>query len=133
MTNVDTKLTKDLKDNVPNLIDLMNNQNLNEYIKRVVSYSFDANKYFNDSEPWKEKKANPGRMEAIIFTICEQIKNVSILLSPIIPNAADKVLNSMNVKKEERLITHIKDFSEFDHNKELGPLEILFKKIEDDN
>ena len=34
----------------------MNNQNLNEYIKNVVSFSFDANKYFNDSEPWAVKK-----------------------------------------------------------------------------
>ena len=34
----------------------MNNQELNEYIKTVVNFSFDANKYFNDSEPWAEKK-----------------------------------------------------------------------------
>ena len=34
----------------------MNKQNLNEYIKTVVGYSFDANKYFNDSEPWSVKK-----------------------------------------------------------------------------
>ena len=34
----------------------MNNQNLNEFIKKVVNYSFDANKYFNDSEPWSVKK-----------------------------------------------------------------------------
>ena len=27
----------------------MENQELNEYIKKVVSFSFDANKYFNDS------------------------------------------------------------------------------------
>ena len=34
----------------------MNNQELNEYIKTVVSFSFDANKYFNDSEPWAVRK-----------------------------------------------------------------------------
>ena len=34
----------------------MNNQDLNEYIKMVVGFSFDANKYFNDSEPWAVKK-----------------------------------------------------------------------------
>ena len=34
----------------------MNNQDLNEYIKTVVGFSFDANKYFNDSEPWAVKK-----------------------------------------------------------------------------
>ena len=34
----------------------MNNQNLNEYIKKVVQFSFDANKYFNDLQPWSLKK-----------------------------------------------------------------------------
>ena len=55
----------------------MNNQELNEYIKKVVSFSFDANKYFNDSEPWTVKKKDPERMNAILFTIVAQIKNMS--------------------------------------------------------
>ena len=59
--------------------------------------------------------------------------NISILLNPIIPNATDKVLDSMNVKNQERLINKIKKFNSFDHNKELAPLEILFKKVENDN
>ena len=88
---------------------------------------------FNDSDPWKEKKTNPNRMNTIINTICEQIKNISILLSPVIPNATDKVLNSMNVKNDDRLINQIKKFNTFDHNKELAPLEILFRKVENDN
>ena len=50
---------------------------MNEYIKMVVSFSFDANKYFNDSEPWAVKKNNPERMKTILFTILQQIKNIS--------------------------------------------------------
>ena len=34
----------------------MNQQDLNEFIKLVVGYSFDGNKYFNDLEPWAVKK-----------------------------------------------------------------------------
>ena len=47
----------------------MNKQELNEYIKTVVNFSFDANKYFNDLilEPWAVKN-DPG-MNAILFTI----------------------------------------------------------------
>ena len=65
--------------NLDDLKKLMNNQNLNEFIKIVVGYSFEANKYFNDSEPWSVKKSDPERMQTILFTICEQIKNISIL------------------------------------------------------
>ena len=42
----------------------------------VVSYSFDANKYFNDAEPWAVKKKDPERMKTILFTIVQQIKNI---------------------------------------------------------
>ncbi len=129
----DHKLLNQLKDNTPNLINLMNNQNLNEYIKQVVSYSFDANKYFNDSEPWSLKKSDPDRMKAILLTICEQIKNISILLHSIIPISTGKVLETMNVKKEDILIDKINSLECFDHEKELKELEILFNKIENDN
>ena len=111
----------------------MNNQNLNEFIKTAVNYSFDANKYFNDSEPWIVKKKDSNRMNTILFTICEQIKNISILLNPIIPITTDKVLDAMNVNKEKRLIANINDLKCFDHKLELKKIDILFNKVEDDN
>ncbi|MDB3858214.1 methionine--tRNA ligase [Pelagibacteraceae bacterium] len=133
LIELDNKLLNDLKKNIPNLIDLINKQNLNEFLKIVVGYSFDANKYFNDSEPWSVKKSDPDRMNAILYTICTQIKNISILLNPIIPLATEKVLETMNVRKENRTISKIDNLECFDHDKELKKLEILFTKIDNDN
>ncbi len=133
LDNIDKKLLNNLKDSLPKLISLMNNQELNEYIKKVVSFSFDANKYFNDSEPWAVKKNDPERMNAILFTIVEQIKNISILLNPIIPNATNKVLTMINLPVENIKIDTIKDDNILNNQKEIGNLEILFNKIEDDN
>ena len=65
----DINLLSNLKNNLSNLIDLIDNQNLNEYIKTVVSFSFEANKYFNDSEPWSLKKTDPERMKTILYVI----------------------------------------------------------------
>tara|TARA_B100000963_G_scaffold322896_1_gene307278 strand:- start:361 stop:1902 length:1542 start_codon:yes stop_codon:yes gene_type:complete len=129
----DKQLLNNLKDSLPSLVSLMNNQELNEYIKKVVSFSFDANKYFNDSEPWAVKKKNPERMKAILFTIVEQIKNISILLNPIIPNATNKVLAMINLSDQNISIDKIKNNNILNNKKELGNLEILFNKIEDDN
>ena len=129
----DQSLLNNLKNDIPKLVKNMNDQNLNEYIKMVVNYSFEANKYFNDAEPWSLKEKDPDRMNSIMYTICEQIKNISILLYPIIPMSAEKVLNSININKEEFSIEIITNFKSFDFKKELKDLEILFKKIEDDN
>jgi methionyl-tRNA synthetase len=133
LNNSDKKLLNTLIDNLPKLQTLMDNQELNEYIKTVVGFSFDANKYFNDSEPWSLKKKDPERMNSILFTIVEQIKNISILLNPIIPNATNKALAMINISIDNLSIDKIKDKNIFNHKKELGDLEILFNKIEDDN
>ena len=129
----DKRLLNNLKNNLPKLINLMNNQELNEYIKIVVSFSFDANKYFNDSEPWAVKKKDPDRMRTILFTTVQQIKNISILLNPIIPNATNKVLNIINFSSKDIKIDKINDDNCLNHDKELDNLEILFNKIENDN
>ena len=133
LKNSDKKLIDNLRNNLPKLINLMNNQDLNEYIKMVVSFSFDANKYFNDSEPWAVKKNDPDRMKTILFTITQQIKNISILLNPIIPNATKKVLTLMNPANENLSIDKINDDNFINYENELDKLEILFDKIENDN
>ncbi len=129
----DKILLNNLKDSLPKLIELMNNQDLNEYIKKVVGFSFDANKYFNDSEPWALKKSDPERMKTILFTIVEQIKNISILLNPIIPNSTNKVFNTINVAQNQVYLDKIQDLNFLNHDKKLNKMDILFTKIEDDN
>ena len=133
LSKSDIKLVQNVKNNLPKLIDYINNQNLNEYIKMVVNFSFEANKYFNDSEPWVLKTKDTGRMNAILHTILEQIKNISILLHPIIPVSTKKVLDTINLSDKDISIENIKKNDIFDYNLELKNLDILFKKIENDN
>ena len=72
-------------------------------------------------------------MRTILFTIMHQIKNISILLNPIIPNASNKILNAMNISKEDITLDKINDMNALNHVKEIDNLEILFSKIENDN
>ena len=129
----DYQLINHLTKNVKTLLTLMNNQALNEYIKTVVNFSFSTNKYFNDLEPWAVKKKDPERMKTILFTVSEQIKNLSILLNPIIPNATNKVLDTMNIDINMRKLDTIDNLTSFDHSKNLKDLEILFNKIDNVN
>ena len=129
----DIKFLDNLRNKVTNLVELMDNQKLNEFVKEVVNFSFEANKYFNDSEPWSLKDKDKNRMNAILFTICEQIKNISILLHSIIPISTGKVLEAMNIDKDKIKIEDISRSNCFNHSAELRNLDILFKKIENDN
>ena len=130
--DLDNNLLNNLKKDLPELINLIDNQELNLYLKKVVGYSFDANKYFNDLKPWSIKKDNIKRMNTIVFTITEQIKNVSILLSPIIPIASNKVLDQLNIPKNNRNLIDINNF-DLIKSKDLKKGSILFRKVEDVN
>ena len=133
LKDTDIKLTENIKNNIPKLISFIDKQNLIEYIKMVVNFSFEANKYFNDSEPWSLKTKDPERMNAILHTILEQIKNISILLNPIIPISTKKVLYAINLSDKDISIENIKKNEIFNYNLDLKNLDILFKKIENDN
>ena len=130
LSKQDKALTDKLKKDKEHLIKLINQQDLNNYLKKVIEYSFDSNKYFNDSEPWSLKKTDPKKMNSVVYTIIEQIKNISILLLPIIPNSANKILDTLNVPKNLRQLSEIKEDSKLEHIKELGNINILFKKVE---
>ena len=78
-------------------------------------------------------KKDPERMKTILFTIIQQIKNISILLNPIIPQATNKIFNMINISSENISIEKIKDDNILNFEKEIKDLEILFKKIENDN
>ena len=96
----------------------------------MIEYSFDSNKYFNDLEPWSLKKTNINRMNSVLYSIVEQIKNISILLLPIIPNSANKILDILNIETASRSISQIEKENTLNHEKELGNIEILFRKVE---
>ena len=130
LSKEDKKLTDKLKDDIKTLSELINSQDLNVYIKKVIEYSFDSNKYFNDTEPWSLKKLDPKKMDAVLYSMVEQIKNISILLLPIMPDSSNKVLDIINVEKDLRTISSISKKNSLNHDKELRNIEILFKKVE---
>ena len=133
LLDVDIKLTVNLKNSVVNLIELINNQELNLYIKKVIEFSFEANKYFNDLQPWALKKTDPDRMAAILYTAVEQIKNINILLNPIMPSSTTRIFNILNIFDKYKKIENINKENTLNHDIELKKISILFKKIENDN
>ena len=114
-------LTKDLRN-------LMNNQNLNNYIKSVVNISFLTNKYINDEEPWKLKKNNIEKMNNILHLALEQIAKISILLNPIIPQATTKVLEALKIDVKFRNLLFLEGKKILPKDVRLSELNILFKK-----
>ncbi len=57
----------------------------------VMNLARAANKYFNDSEPWKTAKADPVRC-ATTINICLQVSRaLAILMQPVLPDACERL------------------------------------------
>jgi len=130
--DTDKKLLDDITKKLPKLKQMMDNQELNSYIKEVINFSFNSNKYFNDLEPWKLKKINPVRMNTVLYCILNQIKSISILLYPIMPNSIEKTFETMALKKEDIALSKVEDLKLLKPGSSIKKGDILFKKIERD-
>ena len=112
---------EDLKINI-------DNQNINFYLNFIIEQLFKANKYFNDQEPWK-KKDDLKRLNTIVYVSLEIIRKISILLYPIIPQTALKVLNIFNIKEKDIEFATILNNKYLLSEDKINKIEILFKKI----
>ncbi len=129
----DEKLNDEIINSLSDLRNLIDNQELNQYLKKVINISFNANKYFNDQKPWSLKEKNPKRMNTILYTILNQIRSISILLNPIIPIATEKVLSTLSIEKANINLESLKNTKLLKPGIKLKKTDILFKKIENDN
>ena len=128
--NRDNELVNEIIKKIPKLREMMDNQELNSYVKDVISFSFNSNKYFNDLEPWKLKKTNLGRMNTVLYCILNQIKSISMLLYPIMPNSIEKTIGLMSLKKEDISLTGVENSMLLKPGNAIKKGDILFKKIE---
>jgi len=128
-TITDLKILDKFPKNIDNLRDAIDNQNLNFYMDFIINSLFDANKYFNDEEPWK-KKDDQKRLNTIVYTALEIIRKICILLYPIIPQSTINALNIFNLKEKDIIFSSINKHDYLKAGSKINKIEILFKKIE---
>jgi methionyl-tRNA synthetase len=62
----------------------------------------DANRYFAGEEPWAYRKTNPKRMETILYVAAEVLRQIAILVQPVMPASAAKLLDQLGVPEDAR-------------------------------
>ena len=117
------------KDNVDNIRSKIDNQDINYYINFIVNSLFDANKYFNDQEPWK-KKNDTTRLNTIVYVTLEIVRKISFLLYPIIPNSSLKALKIFNLNEKDLDFNSIANNNFLTKGNQINKIDIIFNKIE---
>ncbi len=144
MKNCEGKIPKDLKFQKEDLFVLekykknlnlirnkIDDQDINFYIDYIINSLFEANKYFNDQEPWK-KKDDQIRLNTIVYTTLEIVRKISFFLYPIIPESSLKALKIFGISEKDINIESISNNEFLKKGTYLNKIDILFKKIERD-
>ena len=128
----DLKVLDKFQENLDTIRSKINEQNINFYIDFIVNSLFEANKYFNDQEPWK-KKDNLIRLNTIVYTTLEIVRKISFLLYPIIPETSLKALKIFNLSEKDIKLETISNNEFIIKGNMINKIDILIKKIEKEN
>jgi methionyl-tRNA synthetase len=128
----DLEILNKYMNNLEKIREKIDNQDINFYIDYIINSLFEANKYFNDQEPWK-KKDDQLRLNTIVYTTLEIVRKISFLLFPIIPNSSLKALKIFNLIEKDINFSSIKNNDFLVKGSNINKIDILFKKIDKNN
>lgn len=92
------QLARDLPGEMNDLIDV---QDLSGGLNAIWKLISEANKFVEESKPWKLLKENRTKeLNASLTALCEAIRSVAICLSPYMPHVCKRIFEFMNIKGE---------------------------------
>ena len=77
-------------------------QAFHEGLRQIWDVIGAANRYIDQMAPWTLRKTDPDRMADVLGVLLETIRQVAILVLPIMPESAEKLLEQLAVSKDER-------------------------------
>jgi methionyl-tRNA synthetase len=92
--NKDNPLIKELEQKFKSIGKKYEDRDFKQAIMEILEVSAAGNKYFQEAEPWKNKEKAP---EAIAFCT-NMVKNIAILINPIMPTLSEKLMHQLNLK-----------------------------------
>jgi methionyl-tRNA synthetase len=88
----------------------------------------DANRYFAGEEPWAHKKTNPERMETVLYVTAEVTRQIGILVQPVMPDSAGRLLDQLGVPSDARDFAALGAKGRLKPGSELPPPEPVFPR-----
>jgi methionyl-tRNA synthetase len=104
---------------------------LRDAFREVFELSSLANKYFQDSEPWRLIKDDPPKAASVIHDLSFIIRDLSVLIEPYMPQSAEKIASFFGLKLGENLSWNETGKPQGLDNKQIKS-EMLFTKLEDE-
>ncbi len=112
---------------VKEILSLYEKIELKRALKAVMALSKKANHYFQENEPWKKINENREEAENVLAVLANVIKDLALLLSPVMPSTSKKVFDQLGLE-----LGSFNDLFKPLENHKINKAEPLFSKLDDD-
>jgi methionyl-tRNA synthetase len=123
----DTEAQYKIKNLVNDMTALMEQNNLDKALKRILEFSAHFNQYFQQKEPWKGARGTNN----CIYLSVNAVRSIAIALFPFLPESSEKIWMQLNStgKVFEQKWNSMSDLV-VSANHKIGASSPLFKKVE---
>ena len=111
-----------------NLRILIDKQKLDDSLKEIWVKISKSNKYIDEQAPWNLKKEDTQRMNTVLYSLLESIRQIGILIQPIMPNSSNKILDIFALDYDQRYFSKLG--SKLIVGTDLIKQDVIFPRIE---
>ena len=103
----------------------------NKALEIIWKYIADLNQFIDEQKPWSTIKEDKKKTAETLSVLMESLRLVGIILQPFIPGTAKRILDTLNIKENERSFEFFnKDFS-LKEGISFKKVEQLFPKLDE--
>jgi len=127
----DRSLLEEFGRRAQEIADLYERFRLRDAANETMDLARAANKFFNDAAPWKLFKTDPAKTGAIMRICLEALRALAVYFEPIIPFGSQAIHRMLNHNPAGENWNNAHE-PKLEAGAELGKIEILYQKIEDE-
>jgi len=125
---IDDSIRKELSGAVKEAGSLLENNEIDKALKRILKYSSFMNQYFQASAPW----ANKDTANTTLYVSVNAVRSLAIMLEPYIPFSCEKIWRQLDLsgRVHNQTWDSAKELDAVKPGNVLGKVEHIFRKIE---
>ncbi|HET7714253.1 MAG TPA: methionine--tRNA ligase [Bauldia sp.] len=103
-------------------------QQIHQALNAIWAVVADANRYFAAAAPWALRKTDPARMGSVLHVTAEVLRQVAILIQPVMPGSAGKLLDLLGVPRDARAFANLGPAGRLEAGTKLASPEPVFPR-----
>lgn len=102
LTDADKAILQSVYSLLPACREAIQGQQIHQALNAIWAVLGEANRYFDAEAPWTVRKTDEARFATIMWVTAELLRNVAILIQPVMPTSMEKLLDLLAVPTDRR-------------------------------